>query len=356
MRIAIKVGSNVLTRKDGTLDAEQLASLAGQLAALRRQGVEVVLVSSGAVAAGRTALTPQKKLDPVRARQLFSAVGQVRLINRYSELLAGYGLLCGQVLATKENFRSRRHYLTMQECIATMLANGVIPIVNENDTVSVTELMFTDNDELAGLISEMMSVEALIILSNVDGIFTGLPGAPGAALLRDVAAGQSLGQHIAAQKSEFGRGGMLTKASIAGKVAAAGIAVYIANGRRPGILTGLALGGGEAQPPCTRFAPSPKATSSVKRWVANSEAFAKGAIVVNSGAREVLLQKAASLLPVGVVRIEGDFEKDDVVKICDEQGATLGVGRVTRSSSRARQVAGRQGEKALVHYDYLFLL
>ncbi|MDR0565859.1 MAG: glutamate 5-kinase [Prevotellaceae bacterium] len=353
MRVTVKIGSNVLTRSDGTLDGERLAQLVAQIAELRARGVEVIVVSSGAVASGRSEIRPHKKLDAVQARQLFSAVGQAKLINRYYELFGRHNLCCGQVLTTKENFRSRRHYLTMQGCIATMLGNGVIPIVNENDAISVTELMFTDNDELSGLISELMQAEALVILSNVDGIYSGVPGAPGAEVIREVGARQPLAQYISPHKSEFGRGGMLTKTGIAQKVAANGIAVYIANGKRDGILPDLILG--EKRPLCTLFVPRPRATSSVKRWVAHSEAFAKGAIVVNEGAKRMLLQKTASILPVGVVRIEGEFEKNDVVKILDESGAPLGVGRVTSGSAKARQAMGKKGEKELVHYDYLHL-
>ena len=160
-RIVVKVGSNVLTRPDGTLDTTRMSALTDQLAALHRAGVEVILVSSGAVASGRNELKTQRKLDSVSARQLFSAVGQVKLINHYYELFREYGITCGQVLTTKENFSTRRHYLNQQHCMSVMLENGVIPIVNENDTISLTELMFTDNDELSGLIAAMMDVEAL---------------------------------------------------------------------------------------------------------------------------------------------------------------------------------------------------
>jgi glutamate 5-kinase len=146
---------------------------------------------------------------------------------------------------------------------------------------------------------------------------------------------------------------MLTKTGIAQKVAANGITVYIANGKRDSILTDLVLGKKEAV--CTRFIPKPKRTSGVKRWISNSSSFAKGAIVINEGAKKMLLQKTASILPVGVVRIDGEFEKDDVVAILDEQGATLGVGRVTTGSAKAQQVLGKKGEKELVHYDYLYL-
>lgn len=180
-RITVKIGSNVLTRPDGTLDVTRISALVDQIADLRRRNIEVILVSSGAVASGRSELGIEhnRRLDAVSARQLFSAVGQAKLINRYYELFREHGIACGQVLTMKENFATRRHYLNQKHCMEVMLENGVIPIVNENDTVSVTELMFTDNDELSGMIATMMGAEALIILSNIDGIYDGNPNDPG---------------------------------------------------------------------------------------------------------------------------------------------------------------------------------
>ena len=174
-RIAVKIGSNVLTRRDGTLDVTRMSALVDQVAELHKAGVEIILVSSGAVASGRSEIHPAKKLDSVDQRQLFSAVGQAKLINRYYELFREHNIACGQVLTTKENFSTRRQYLTQKQCMEVMLENKVIPIVNENDTISVTELMFTDNDELSGLISAMMDSETLVILSNIDGIYNGAP-------------------------------------------------------------------------------------------------------------------------------------------------------------------------------------
>lgn len=182
-RIAVKIGSNVLTRKDETLDVTQMSALVDQLAALHHEGYELVLISSGAVASGRSEVKVSKKLDAVSSRQLYSAVGQAKLINRYYELFRDHGLRCGQVLTTKESFGSRIHYLNQKHCMEVMLENGVIPIVNENDTISVTELMFTDNDELSGLIATMMGMDALVILSNVDGIYTGNPSDQNARLI-----------------------------------------------------------------------------------------------------------------------------------------------------------------------------
>lgn len=354
-RIAVKIGSNVLTRTDGTLDITRMSALADQVAGLHRAGMEVILVSSGAVASGRSELKGIKRLDAVSGRQLFSAVGQAKLINRYYELFREHGIACGQVLTTKESFATRRHYLNQQHCMEVMLDNGVIPIVNENDTISVTELMFTDNDELSGLIATMMNVEALVILSNIDGIYNGVPGAPGSTVIPEIKSSRSdLSAYIQTSKSDFGRGGMLTKCNIARKVAAEGIPVIIANGKKENILPDLLQTGSRTV--CTRFLPAAKAASGVKKWIAHSEGFAKGEIHIDRNACQQLLSpRAVSLLPVGVTRIVGEFEKGDIVRIFNADNEPIGVGRVSADSGKARELAGQQGAKPLVHYDYLYL-
>mgnify|MGYP004535237635 FL=1 len=354
-RIAVKIGSNVLTRKDGTLDVSQMSALVDQLAALHHEGYELVLISSGAVASGRSEVKVSKKLDAVSSRQLYSAVGQAKLINRYYELFRDHGLRCGQVLTTKESFGSRIHYLNQKHCMEVMLENGVIPIVNENDTISVTELMFTDNDELSGLIATMMGMDALVILSNVDGIYTGNPSDQNARLISVVESTKTdLSVYVQASRSSFGRGGMLTKCRIAQKVADEGILVIIANGKRPNVL--LELLTEDSSTPCTRFLPSSKPVSSVKKWIAHSEGFAKGEIRINRGAEVALLApEANSLLLVGVTKVEGEFEKDDIVRIVNEDGKSLGLGCVGYSSDEARRLIGSRDRKPLIHYDYLYM-
>ena len=172
-------------------------------------------------------------MDSVSERQLYSAVGQVKLINRYFELFREYDIACGQILTTKESFSTRTHYLNQKHCMEVMLDNGVIPIVNENDTISVTDLMFTDNDELSGLIATMLDVDALIILSNIDGIYDGDPTSPSSKVIQEVRGGdRDLSEYIPTGRSSFGRGGMLTKCNIACKVADEGVEGIIANGQR----------------------------------------------------------------------------------------------------------------------------
>ena len=354
-RIAVKIGSNVLTRKDGTLDITRMSALVDQVAELHHAGMEIVLISSGAVASGRSEVKVGKKLDSVSARQLYSAVGQAKLINRYYELFREHGLKCGQVLTTKENFGSRTHYLNQKHCMEVMLEHGVIPIVNENDTISVTELMFTDNDELSGLIATMMGMDALIILSNIDGIYNGNPADPASRVIPVVERGKTdLASYVQTGRSSFGRGGMLTKCHIAQKVADEGILVVIANGKRSNILVDL-LKDPEAIP-CTRFLPAVKPVSSVKKWIAHSEGFAKGEIHINKGAEKALLAPTAtSLLLVGVTQVVGDFEKDDIVRIVNEEGKLLGVGCAGYGSEEARALIGSRDLKPLVHYDYLYI-
>lgn len=364
-RIVVKVGSNVLTRKDGSLDVTRMSALVDQIAEVRRMGTEVVLVSSGAVASGRSELgdgfrchgrksSQMKSLDSVGQRQLYSAVGQAKLINRYYEMFRDHGISVGQVLTTKESLSTRQDYLNQRNCMMVMLQCGVLPIVNENDTISVTELMFTDNDELSGLVATMMGADALVILSNIDGIYTGAPSEPGAELIHKVMPGQDLSQYIRTEKSGFGRGGMLTKNRIASKVAEEGTTVIIANGKRENILVDIAKGTDDV--PCTVFVPSAVEVSSIKKWIAHSDGFAKGTIHLNEGATAIVLgEHAASILPVGVTKVEGEFEHHDIVSIVDSNGNNIGVGRVSLCSGEARSVIGLKDQKPLVHYDYLYL-
>ncbi|RYY20709.1 MAG: glutamate 5-kinase [Cytophagaceae bacterium] len=351
-RLVLKIGSNVLTQPNGLPDEARMAELVRQIVALKHQGLEIIVVSSGAVAAGRSLIPLPPKADAVRSRQLLAAVGQVKLLGIYSALLAQHDLLGAQVLVTKEDFRDRQHYLNMRACFQELLQHHVIPIVNENDVISVTELMFTDNDELAGLVASMLNADALIILSNVDGIFDGDPARLGAQVIRHIApADTSFAEFVTATRSQFGRGGMLTKCSIAHKVAGLGISVHIANGKTPDILPNILADTAIS----TWFQPSKKA-SGTKKWLAHAQA-AQATVQVNAGARAALLApgQATSLLPVGVVGITGEFQKGDLVQLVEENGPALGFGLAEYGSDKARERLGQHGQRPLVHYDYLFL-
>ena len=239
MRIVIKVGSNVLTRPDGHLNITRVSAIVDQIAWLKQQGHELILVSSGAVACGRRELQVNHDLDTVEQRQLFSALGQVKLIGLYYDLFREHGMHMGQILTMKENFEPGEQYDNQQACMRVMLENDVIPIVNENDTVSVTELMFTDNDELSGLIARMMDADMLVLLSNIDGIYDGNPTDPQSRIIPEVAPGRDLSEYIQTTKSSAGRGGMASKYTTATRVQEAGIQVIIANGSREQVLIDL---------------------------------------------------------------------------------------------------------------------
>ncbi len=354
-KITVKIGSNVLTKSDGTLNVSRIAHLVDQIAYLHKNGIEVILVSSGAVAAGRAVMEPAKKTDAVSKRQLWAALGQVKLITRYTDFFSEHGLNCAQVLTTKENFSSRGHYLNMKNCISTLLDNKVIPIVNENDTISVTELMFTDNDELSGLIASMEDSEALIVLSNVNGVYDAHPEEKNAELIKTIGINEKTPRNaISGIHSQFGRGGMLTKFRIAKKLANSGIAVHLANGYTENILIHLLKGKETVQH--TYFEPSKKSSSGVKKWIAHSQGFAKSRVMVNEGAARALYSdKAVSLLPVGVLSCENEFKKGDLIKIVGPDGMTIGLGKAQFGSEKLASEQQSEKQKALVHYDYLYM-
>ena len=353
-KLVVKVGTNVLTRADGSLDVTNISHLVDQLAELKQRGYQVILVSSGAVGAGRELLPSAEELDPVIRRQMLSAIGQVRLMELYRQLFGGHQLLCGQVLATKEDFRDRLHYLNMRNCLEALLHDRVIPIINENDVVSVTELMFTDNDELASLVTSMLNADTLIILSSVDGLYNGAPDDPASKLLEEIAAEDAtVLDHVAPVKSSFGRGGMGTKVRMAQQTARLGAEVILANGRRANVLLEVLAGHG----PCTRIAPSGHRPSNLKKWLAQKPE-TKGSVMINAGAQKVLTDERTvnSLLPVGITAVEGDFNKGDLLRILGPSGAIVGIGVAQYSAEVARSLIGKHGQKPIVHYDYLVLI
>ena len=353
-KVVVKVGTNVITNDKGELDLNILDQLVSQIAELRRLGVEVLLVSSGAVGAGLSLVRLPSELSPIASRQVLSSTGQIRLINTYAELFEKCGLTIAQILVTKSDFRDRIHYLNIRTCLASLLEQKIIPVINENDAVSVTELMFTDNDELSGMIASMMQVDAHIILSHVDGLFDMSLGEknPGVISNIDIAT-EHFHQYIKPGKSEFGRGGMLTKCHIAHKLARFGITVHIANGQTPGILLDI-LGGKTVG---TRFTPQ-KPVHGRKRWIAHSEGLEKGAVIINGGAETALRspERANSLLPVGIVSVIGTFFKGDIIKVCSENKEAIGYGMAQYGSEKTKELLGRKGEKPLIHYDYLYLM
>ncbi|WP_114750907.1 glutamate 5-kinase [Pleomorphovibrio marinus] len=350
--IVVKIGSNVLTQEDGSPDMAQMAALVEQVVFLRNHGMQVVLVSSGAVAFGRKSLPIPQKGDAVTKKQVWAAIGQISLIRNYREMFLEKGHQIAQLMVTKEDFRDRRHYLNMKNCLDGLLKNEVIPVINENDAVAITELMFTDNDELAGLVAAMIDAHTLLLLTNVDGIYMGHPSDPSSTLIRNVGKEMpDLSQYISSSKSSFGRGGMLTKMSMAKKSADLGIEVFIANGKKPNVLLDFY----EGSLTCTYFEAG-KSRHNHKKWIAHSETYSKGEIIVNKGAKSALLSPhITSLLPIGVVAVSGEFLKGDVIRILDEEGNKIGLGKAEYGAKAAIEKIGQNHQKPVVHYDYLYI-
>jgi glutamate 5-kinase len=347
-RITVKVGSNVITQSDGSLNNTRMLRIVEEIAVLSKQGFEVILISSGAVAAGRGDAALSKRTSLISSKQIWAAIGQVKLMSKYQFLFGKYGIQAGQLLASKESFRDRQHYLNMKNCISAMLENRVLPIVNENDTVSIIELMFTDNDELSGMISSMMDCSTLIILTNVDGIYAGVPGEQGSELIKEINdSSVNIEKYIMGTRSG-------TKFSIARQIASEGINVYIANGNSDSVITDIISG---KDIPCTRFVASQRKSKSIKKWLSHSDDFSRGAVYINNGACEALLgDRAVSLLMIGVNKIEGYFRKGDIIRIMDEEGKQVGLGKSQYDSEKAIQLLGEKRTKPLVLYDYLFII
>ncbi len=350
-KVIVKIGTNVITRDDGLLDEKVMEQLCEQVAEMKKQNVDVILVSSGAMAAGRAFAPLYCNANKVVHRQLLAAMGQVELIHTYSTIFENYNCICAQVLATKEDFRSRRHYLNMKNCFTAMLQDKVIPIVNENDVVSVSELMFTDNDELAGMIASMLNFDALILLSSVDGLFDGDPDDLNSKIIAEIDIKKTeCDDFVSKKKSKFGTGGMITKCRIAKTLAAVGIQTFIANGKKENVLIDIL----EGKKIGTHFLPQ-KEVSSVKKWIALTKGYEKGAVYVNEGARKALKDKVSSLLPIGITKIKGTFEKGDIIRIMDEDGHFVGLGMSEFDSEKAKEMIGKKDEKPLIHYNYLFI-
>ena len=354
-RIIVKIGSQVLCDPGGTLNRDVLSRLVRQLGALSMDGWQVLLVTSGAVAAGKSLAGEriQGISDPVARKQVMAATGQVQLMETYRELFQRHGLPVAQVLTSKSDFQTRRHYLNMRGCIEALLTAGIVPIVNENDVVAVTELMFTDNDELAGLLAGMVNADLLCLLSAVPGVYDGDPDDPATQCI-DCWDDQrhQIEDIVSRGTSSLGRGGMHSKLAIARKAAKLGTEVVIADGADPEIMSRILESGAG-----TRF-PALGEASPAKRWLASADGHATGYVTVNAGAESALTDsnRLASLLPVGIEAVDGRFNRGDVIQILNPGGKVLGCGRARYDHQEAERLMGQRGQKPLIHYDYLYLV
>jgi glutamate 5-kinase len=362
--VVVKVGTNVLTAADGTLDPRRLQDLADQVQRVRQTGRKVALVSSGAIGAGVGRLGMTKRPSDLRHLQACAAIGQSFLMRAYEECLAKHGTHTAQILLTAGDFDSRARYLNVRNTILTLFEWNVLPIINENDTVSVAEIRFGDNDHLAAMVTNLLQAPLLILLTVVDGLYSADPTAnPKAERVTTVPSidGSVMGM-AGGSRSTLGTGGMRSKIRAARLATAAGESVIIANGLRPGILDAIF----QSEPVGTLFLPHGTTIPAWKRWLGYT-ARPKGRLLVDAGAVAAVTEKGRSLLPIGVVQVQGNFNKGDVVALCGPAGSEFARGLTNYSSGDAERIIGLRTEQVgevlgtlpyeeIVHRDNLVVI
>ena len=360
-RIVVKVGSSSLTRPEGGLDPSRVDALAAQLAARCRSGHQVVLVSSGAIATGLPTLGLSRRPADLATQQAAASIGQGMLVARYSESFGKHGLTVGQVLVTADDVIRRAHYRNAQRTLFRLLDLGIVPIVNENDTVATDEIRFGDNDRLAALVAHVVRADALILLSDVDGLYDGPPDSPGARLVSDVAGPKDLEDVRigGVGASGVGLGGLATKVDAASIATAAGIPVLLASaGDLERAVTSADVG--------TVFHPTGRRTSTRLLWLEHATA-PQGRLILDAGAVTAVVQGRKSLLPAGVIRVEGTFVAGDPVELLSENGSTVARGLVNfdaqelpgllgRSTRDLARELGPEYEREVVHRDDLVIM
>jgi len=351
--IVVKIGTNALLTPQNMLDKDVIARLMQQVASLKKSNVKITIVSSGAVACGKSCIKQLHNCsaESVGERQLFAAVGQVELMLNYRSAAQEHTLTVAQVLATKEDFRTRDHYANMRCCFDALHQEGVIPIVNENDVVSVEELMFTDNDQLAGLVASMIGADALVILSNIDGIFDRPIEEEGAKLIKTFHPAKDISRIRIGHKSSFGRGGIQTKIETARLLSVQGITTHVANAAAPDVLLRIQRG----ETVGTTILPTRPHLSRTRRWLANSADHRCGSVTIDPGAGEALgAEQPANLLPVGIRALDGEFQKGDIVSVLDENGTMIGLGMAAYGHSVLVKYMGKRGNPPFIRADYFF--
>jgi glutamate 5-kinase len=348
-RIVVKLGTGVLTDSRKQLDMAQLEQLVAQVAEQRKAGREIVLVSSGAVGAGMGALGYDKRPGDLSELQACAAVGQSRLMATYEKLFSAYDLIVAQVLLTHDDLEHHERHLNARNTLVTLLTRGVIPIINENDAVSITELKFGDNDRLSALVGSLLPADLLIILTTVDGVIENFGKANPKTIPLIERIDAALEKIAGGTDSATAVGGMKSKIEAAKIVVRSGIPLVVASGKKKHTLARIVAGEEEG----TLFVPQPTKLQGRKRWIAFFHN-PKGALFVDGGARTALREGGKSLLPPGVARCEGEFEAGDVVRICDLDGTEFARGI---AGYRSVEIKARKLQRVeIVHRDNLVIL
>ena len=339
--VVVKVGTNVLTGNDGRLEPGRLQSLADQLHRIRAGGRNVALVSSGAIGAGMGRLGLPRRPSDLPHLQACASVGQSFLMRAYQDCLDRHGITAAQILLTAGDFDNRSRYLNVRNTIGTLFELGALPIINENDTVSVAEIRFGDNDHLAAMVTNLLRAQLLVLLTNVEGLYAGDPSDPASKKLDTVPEIDGGIMDLAgASKSTLGTGGMHSKLRAARLATAAGESVIMANGGRPNILDALFAG----EPVGTLFLPHGGSMPSWKRWLGYT-ARPKGQLKLDAGAKTAVEKKGRSLLPIGVVEVVGDFEKGDVIALVGLDGVEFARGLTNYPSPEIAKILGLRSEQ-----------
>ena len=348
-RVVVKLGTGVLTDSRKQPDLAQMEQLVAQMAGRRKAGVEIVLVTSGAVGAGMGALGYEKRPNDLAELQACAAVGQSRLMTTYEKLFSMFGLNVAQVLLTHDDLQHHERHLNARNTLVTLLGRGVVPIINENDAVSFTELQFGDNDQLSALVACLLPADLLVVLTTVNGVIEnfGYPNPKTIPAIEQI--DERIEKLAGGTDSATAVGGMATKIQAAKIVTRSGIPLVIASGKKKHVLAAILAGEEEG----TLFVPQPNRLKGRKRWIAFFH-HPKGSLFVDEGAKKALREKGKSLLPPGIARCEGEFAAGEVVRICDSDGTEFARGIAAFSSGEIN--ARRLQRVEVVHRDNLVVL
>ncbi len=340
-RCVVKIGSALITNGGQGLDVAAIDNWVAQMAALRARGLEVLLVTSGAVAAGMQRLGVRSRPHELHELQALAAVGQMGLIQLYETAFQRHGLYTAQVLLTHEDLADRRRYLNARSTLRTLIRHGVVPVINENDTVATEEIRFGDNDTLAALVANLVEADVLVILTDQAGLFERDPRQdPSARLVTQGAAGDRRLLEMAGGSGALGRGGMRTKLLAAEKAARSGAATVIAWGREPDVLRRILAG----EVIGTYLVPAQGRVAARKQWLA-AHAQVRGRLTLDAGACRVIREAGRSLLPVGVKAVEGEFTRGEIVSCVDPEGREVARGLVNYSADEARRIMGQASDR-----------